>query len=140
MDVGHPAVRVIGRFADGAQLVLGHSGPRVAPQSLDREIGERRRDTHPVDLLSRLHQPQAHVLAVEIDERTENGLELPAFREAEGAHQADAPRALRSAIALSIPRCSPQRTSVSRASLRASGQWLYHSMYMTCGSRGATIA
>src|SRR5258706_262874 len=36
MDVGHAAVRVIRRFADRAQLVLGHAGPRVAPQSLVR--------------------------------------------------------------------------------------------------------
>ena len=88
-------MRVIGRFADRPQLVLGHPGPRFAPQSLDREIGERRRDPHPVDLLARLHQPQAHVLAVEIHERAEMGLELPAIREAEGAHQADVPRAAR---------------------------------------------
>src|SRR5256885_2936141 len=37
MDVGHAAERVVSRFADGAQLVLGHPGPRFAPQSLDRK-------------------------------------------------------------------------------------------------------
>ncbi len=50
-----------------------------------------------------------------------------------------APRFFRSATTFSAPRCSPQRTSVSRARFFASGQWLYHSMYMTCRSGGATM-
>src|SRR5215831_436125 len=53
-----------------------------------------------------------------------------------------APRLLSSSIALRVARCSPQRTSASRAMRRARGKWLYHSMNMSSRSPGAkrTIA
>src|SRR5258706_741861 len=38
-----------------------------------------------------------------------------------------APRRFSSSSVFSMPRCSPQRTSQSRASFFASGKWLYHS-------------